>query len=152
MAASIRRLAKIRVKTLTGSNLEVEMDLDDGEWRVHEGELQEITTDTGIANSTQESNSDPAMNIVDDSDSDSSSSAMKDVIETEGSDIEETMHTEEAKVKHLKQLVFEMQGIPPNQQRLVFQGKQLTDEDELDKTGLKDQTVHLVLALRGGCL
>ncbi len=34
-------------------------------------------------------------------------------------------------------------SIPPNQQRLVYQGKQLTDEDELDELGLKDQIVHL---------
>jgi len=47
--------------------------------------------------------------------------------------------------------VEEKEGIPPVQQRLIFGGKQMSD----DKTALEynlegGATLHLVLALRGG--
>ncbi len=52
-------------------------------------------------------------------------------------------------VAELKAQILDKEGIPVDQQRLVFAGRQLGDGQTLD--GLEDEsTVHLVLRLRGG--
>jgi ubiquitin-like protein Nedd8 len=54
-------------------------------------------------------------------------------------------------VARIKERVEEKEGIPPPQQRLIFGGKQMTDDRVAVEYGIEGGSVlHLVLALRGG--
>lgn len=60
-------------------------------------------------------------------------------------DVDPSMNLED-----IKEEIFEKEGMPPNQQKFIFGGKQLEYGPTLAEYGItKESTIHLVLRLRG---
>ena len=58
-----------------------------------------------------------------------------------------------ATIFELKELLYDKEGIPPRDQILIFEGKQLRDDNTLQDYSIRnDSNIELNLQLRGGLI
>lgn len=56
----------------------------------------------------------------------------------------------DTKVRDLKQRIQNREGIPPDMQRPIYMGKEITDNQTVAECGISENTsLHLILRLRG---
>ena len=61
-------------------------------------------------------------------------------LEVEGSDT----------ILNIKQKIHDKEGIPPDQPRLIYAGRQLIDKETLNENGIKKNAIiHMILRNRG---
>lgn len=54
-------------------------------------------------------------------------------------------------ISAIKARIFEKEGVPVDQQRLVFSGKQLEDANTLESYNIESGSqIHMILRLKGG--
>jgi len=57
----------------------------------------------------------------------------------------------EETIMNVKQKILQKEGLPVNEQRLVFGGKQLADDTSVQDSGLQENsTAHIIMKLKGG--
>jgi ubiquitin-like protein Nedd8 len=66
-------------------------------------------------------------------------------------DLEITTCEPTSTIAELKEAIEQSEGILPSQQKLIFNGRPLRDEDTVEQSKITaGNTVHMVLALRAG--
>ena len=54
------------------------------------------------------------------------------------------------RIEDIKKKIQEKEGIPPDQQRFIYSGKQIEDQNTIQDYGIQpNSTLHIVLRLRG---
>lgn len=73
------------------------------------------------------------------------------LIKTLSGDVVPIDYVPDLTISQIKNVIHSNQRVPTDQQRLIYQGKQLEDANTLDDYGIvAGNTIHLVLRVKGG--